>query len=81
MHDSMVLVPERPMQPRLFHERVGYFTAQQMDYGQDEHRAPERRYITRYRLASGSSSCRRVGRSAARAVAPDACWIDYAIRK
>ena len=21
-----------------------------MDYGQDEHRAPERRYITRYRL-------------------------------
>ena len=50
MHYSMVLLPEKPMQPRLFDERVGYFSRQQMDYGKDEHRAPERRYITRYRL-------------------------------
>ncbi|HJU42270.1 MAG TPA: zinc-dependent metalloprotease [Vicinamibacterales bacterium] len=50
MHYSMVLLPEKPMMPRLFDERVGYFTARQMDYGIDEHRSPERRYITRWRL-------------------------------
>ncbi|HYT76942.1 MAG TPA: zinc-dependent metalloprotease, partial [Vicinamibacterales bacterium] len=50
MHYSMVLLPEKPMQPRLFDERVGYFTAQTTDYSLDEHRAPERRFITRYRL-------------------------------
>jgi hypothetical protein len=47
---SMVLLPEKPMQPRLFDERVGYFSVRQTDYGKDEHRAPERRYITRWRL-------------------------------
>ena len=37
--------------PRVFDERVGYFTASQMDYGRDnEHKAPERHYITRWRL-------------------------------
>jgi len=50
MHYSMVLLPEQPMQPRLFDDRVGYFSISQMDYGQDEHRAPRRRYIVRYRL-------------------------------
>jgi hypothetical protein len=50
MHYSMVLLPEKPMQPRLFDERVGYFSTRQMDYSQDEHRAPERRFITRWRL-------------------------------
>jgi uncharacterized protein DUF4953/uncharacterized protein DUF5117/uncharacterized protein DUF5118 len=50
MHYSMVKLPERPMMPRLFDERVGYFSVQQMDYGQDDHRAPQRRFITRWRL-------------------------------
>ncbi|MCU0255492.1 MAG: zinc-dependent metalloprotease [Vicinamibacterales bacterium] len=50
MHFSMVKLPEQPMMPRLFDERVGYFTVRQMDFGVDEHRAPERRYITRWRL-------------------------------
>lgn len=50
MNFSMVQLPEQPMMPRLFDERVGYFTVRQMDYGVDEHRAPERRYITRWRL-------------------------------
>jgi hypothetical protein len=50
MHYSMVRLPEKPMMPRLFDERVGYFSAAQMDYGKDEHRAPQRRYITRWRL-------------------------------
>jgi hypothetical protein len=50
MHYSMVKLPEKPMMPREYDERVGYFTVRQTDYGQDEHRAPERRYITRWRL-------------------------------
>ena len=50
MHYSMVKLPEQPMMPRLFDERVGYFIVRQTDYGQDEHRAPERQYITRWRL-------------------------------
>lgn len=50
MHFSMVLLPEKPMQPRLFDERVGFFSLRQLDYGKDEHRAPERRYLRRWRL-------------------------------
>ena len=50
MHYSMVKLPEQPMLPRLFDERVGYFTVRKLDYGVDEHRAPQRTYITRWRL-------------------------------
>ena len=50
LHHSMVKLPDTRMTPRLFDERVGYFTVSQLDFGQDEHRAPRRRYITRYRL-------------------------------
>lgn len=50
VHFSMVKLPEKPMMPRLFDERVGYFTIRQTDYGKDEHRSPERTYITRWRL-------------------------------
>ena len=50
MHYSMVKLPEQPMMPRLFDERVGYFSVRQIDYGRDEHRSPRRRYITRWRL-------------------------------
>ena len=50
MHYSMVKLPEKPMMPRIFDERVGYFTIRQTDYGVDEQRAPQRTYITRWRL-------------------------------
>ena len=50
MHYSMVKLPENPMMPRLFDERVGYFTVENHDYGVDEQRAPKRTYITRWRL-------------------------------
>ncbi|HKQ80398.1 MAG TPA: zinc-dependent metalloprotease [Blastocatellia bacterium] len=50
MHYSMVKLPEKPMMPRLFDERVGYFSVRKMDYGKNEHRAPERIYVTRWRL-------------------------------
>ncbi len=50
MHYSMVRLPEKPMMPRIFDERVGYFSVRKQDYGKDEQRAPERTYITRWRL-------------------------------
>jgi hypothetical protein len=50
LHHSMVKLPEHPMAPRLFDERVGYFSVRQLDYGRDEQRAPKRTYITRWRL-------------------------------
>ncbi|MBK9316698.1 MAG: zinc-dependent metalloprotease [Acidobacteria bacterium] len=56
MHYSMVKLPEDPMMPRLFDERVGYFSARQTDYGKDEHRSPQRTFITRWRLEKKDSN-------------------------
>lgn len=50
LHHSMVRLPEHPMMPRLFDERVGYFTTATMDYTADEYRAKTVRYIARWRL-------------------------------
>jgi hypothetical protein len=50
LHHSMVKLPEHPMAPRLFDERVGYFSVRQLDYGREEQRAPKRTYIARWRL-------------------------------
>jgi Met-zincin/Domain of unknown function (DUF5117)/Domain of unknown function (DUF5118) len=47
---SMVKLPEKPMQPRLFDERVGFFTQATYDYSREEHRSEQRTFITRYRL-------------------------------
>ncbi|MCC7010133.1 MAG: zinc-dependent metalloprotease [Acidobacteria bacterium] len=47
---SMVKLPETPMMPRLFDERVGYFSQSHYDFGRDDHRAKQRTFITRYRL-------------------------------
>lgn len=49
-HWSMVHLPDRPMMPRYYDDRVGYFSAQQIDFGSDQHRSVPRSYITRYRL-------------------------------
>jgi hypothetical protein len=50
MHYSMVKLPERPMMPRLFDERVGYFSVARYDYSLDVQKAEQVRFITRYRL-------------------------------
>ncbi|HWA40160.1 MAG TPA: zinc-dependent metalloprotease [Gemmatimonadales bacterium] len=49
-NQSMVLLPEHPMTPRRWDERVGFFSIQQTDYSRPEQRAQPRRYITRWRL-------------------------------
>jgi hypothetical protein len=50
LHHSMVKLPDKPMKPRVFDERVGYFSTTMMDYSKDEHRAPRVTYIARWRL-------------------------------
>ena len=50
MNQSMIVLPEKPMMPRMFDNRVGYFSIDQYDYGLDEQKAAERTYITRWRL-------------------------------
>ena len=49
-HWSIVRLPEDPMMPRLFDERVGFFSNQRVDFSRPDHRSQTRRYITRYRL-------------------------------
>lgn len=50
INNSMVLLPAVPMQPRIFDQRVGWFTTRQVDYGLDEQKATTRRYLDRWRL-------------------------------
>ena len=73
LHYSMVKLPEEPMTPRLFDERVGYFSVRQRDYGRDEHRSVERRYITRWRLEKQDPSA-----EVSDPVKPIVYWIDAA---
>lgn len=70
---SMVKLPEQPMTPRLFDPRVGYFSVSQLDYGLDEHKAAERRYITRYRLEKKDPNAEM-----SEPVKPIVYWIDPA---
>ncbi|MBR9913818.1 MAG: zinc-dependent metalloprotease [Algicola sp.] len=50
MNQSMILLPEEPMQPRFADDRVGWFTFSQVDYGSDELKADTKTYIRRWRL-------------------------------
>jgi hypothetical protein len=50
MNQSMILLPENPMKPRLFDQRVGYFTQKQFDYGSEELKSDQKTYIQRWRL-------------------------------
>ena len=73
LHHSMVKLPDEPMTPRLFDERVGYFSVRQIDYGRDEHRSPNRRYITRWRLEK-----RNPEEAVSDPLTPITYWIDPA---
>lgn len=50
VHYSMVLLPEKPMRPREFDSRVGYFGVGFQEYGSPENRVMDKRYISRFRL-------------------------------
>jgi hypothetical protein len=50
VNHSMILLPEEPMMPRLFDERVGFISIAQTDYSRDFQGVRPHRYIVRYRL-------------------------------
>ncbi|TDB65157.1 zinc-dependent metalloprotease [Arundinibacter roseus] len=50
MNHSLILLPKKPMMPRIKDTRVGYFSIRQNDYGLDEQKADKREYIVRWRL-------------------------------
>ena len=61
MYQSMVLLPEEPMMPRLADERVGYFSVEQVDFGLEELKAGTREYIRRWRLEPADQAAYRSG--------------------
>ena len=50
VNHSMVLLPEEPMRPRLYDERVGYISTGQIEYADDAQGVRNRQYIRRFRL-------------------------------
>ena len=50
MSQSMYKLPKQPMQPRLYDQRVGWFTIRQIDYGSEALKSDEKTYIRRWRL-------------------------------
>ncbi len=50
MSNSMILLPEVPMERRYYDERVGWFTTGQTDYGLDAQKSETVRYLDRWRL-------------------------------
>ena len=50
MRQSMILLPRVPMRPRIFDQRVGFFTVQRVNYGLDQQKAATETFITRWRL-------------------------------
>ncbi len=50
MNQSMILLPENPMVPRYYDDRVGFFSLRQIDYSSGEQKAASRRLITKWRL-------------------------------
>ena len=49
-HFSIVKLPENPMQPRLWDERVIWFRSTAQDFGSSAQRVPDRVFINRWRL-------------------------------
>lgn len=47
---SFVLLPEKPMLPRIYDPRVGYFTEGFTEFNDDQQRVQSNTFITRYRL-------------------------------
>lgn len=50
MTQSFVLLPEKPMTPRLYDPRVSYFSIRQTDYSSEAQKAATRTIINRWRL-------------------------------
>ncbi|WP_069133391.1 zinc-dependent metalloprotease [Rhodohalobacter halophilus] len=50
VNHSMILLPEEPMRPRLYDERVAMISVAQTDYGDEAQFSKTKRFVTRFRL-------------------------------
>jgi hypothetical protein len=50
INQSMILLPEKPMMPRIHDKRVGYFSIGNVDYSSEALKADDKRYIRRWKL-------------------------------
>ncbi len=50
MNQSMILLPKDPMTPRIYDERVGWFTVSQYNYSSEALKSDQKKYIRRWRL-------------------------------
>lgn len=50
VNQSMILLPEDKMMPRIYDKRVGYFSIGNVDYSSEALKADAKRYIRRWRL-------------------------------
>ena len=50
INQSMILLPENLMMPRIYDKRVGYFSIGNVDYSSEALKAESKRYIRRWRL-------------------------------
>ena len=50
VNQSMIVLPEKPMMPRIYDKRVGYFSIGNIDYSSEALKADDKRYIRRWRL-------------------------------
>jgi hypothetical protein len=50
VNHSMILLPEKPMMPRLWDERVGFISVERTNYSRDFQGVRPEQYIRRYRL-------------------------------
>ena len=49
-HYTIAKLPDTPMRTRVADERIGYFTAERLDFTSDVPRVPVQRFVTRWRL-------------------------------
>ena len=56
LHHSMVELPDRPMRPRYFDKRVGFFAGTHRNFSTDRHQVKEVKYIRRWRLEKKNPS-------------------------
>jgi hypothetical protein len=73
VNHSMILLPEEPMQPRLYDERVGFISIQRTNYSRDFDGVRAERYARRYRLEPSDTAAFRRGEL----VEPVNPWVWY----
>ncbi len=74
IHYSIAKLPAQAMKPRLADARIGYFTNNLMDYGDDLARSPRVRYVNRWRLEKKDPTA-----ELSDPVKPITFWIDRTI--